>query len=299
MSVPRLRHLVTATAAFALLAAAPADALAATHHSAPRSHAARHFTARGLIVSHTATTATVLVRSLRDGRAVRRNATITVRLTAPHRSRQIHAHVTAPALTDGNLLTLAGTATGSGTDEQFDADTAVQQTAPAHVFLGTVTAVDSTLITLTKADRSSDDGNGDGQSTFTVDVSQAAVTVDGAAGGTMAPGQFAAVLGEGDHDTLLAASVYAYSAAPALTGGEVSAVNGTVVTMGEDDASTDVDLSTAALVLNGNPGATVDQITSGDRLVVLGRVDGSGTFTATTAFAFNSGDSGPVGENQD
>jgi hypothetical protein len=147
--------------------------------------------------------------------------------------------------------------------------------------------------------RSPIQGNGDGQNSFTVDVSQAAVTVDGATGPTLAPGQFVAVLGEGDHDTLLAASVYAFSAAPTVTGGEVSAVDGTVVTFGEDDTSTSLDLGTATLVINGNPGGTVDQITPGNRLVVIGSTDGTGTFTATMAFAFNSGDRGPVGENDD
>jgi hypothetical protein len=34
-------------------------------------------------------------------------------------------------------------------------------------------------------------------------------------------------------------------------------------------------------------------------MVVLGSVDGSGAFTAAMAFAFDSGDRGPVGENDD
>ena len=295
MSVSRSPRILAAVAVCGLVAI-PASAMAATPHAKHGARPAVHrtFAAHGLIVSHTATTATVLTGSLRDGRSLRRNATITVRLATAPRASAAHP------LADGNEINLSGVAAGNGRGERFTATSAVEQAAPSHVFLGTVTAMTGTLMTVTKAaGHCSDAGNGDSGHAFTVDVSTAAVTVDGVAGGVLAAGQTVAVLGEGDRDTVLAASVSAFSTAPAVVVGEVSSVDGTVVGLGDGEDANAVDLATATLILNGNPGATVDQVTPGARMMVLGSVDGSGAFTATMAFAFDSGDRGPVGENDD
>jgi len=43
------------------------------------------------------------------------------------------------------------------------------------------------------------------------------------------PGQTVVVLGEGDHDTILAAAVYAYTTAPTVIAGDVTAVPGSTL----------------------------------------------------------------------
>jgi hypothetical protein len=297
------RPLLTVACAGALLAATPATAMAATHRAKPAP--ARHFAGTGLIVAHTANTATVLVHRLTDGRTQVTNKTITVFLAPAvgHGRRAVtqrRGHAVPPALINGNRLVLAGTATGAvGSGETFTATTAVQQAAPAHVFLGTVAAVNGSLVTVAKAATSRDDDGTDSPDagSFTVDTGSASVTVDGSAG-SLVIGQFVAVLGECDNDTVLASSVTALTIAPDVVAGEISEVTGTVVTLGDDDSPVTMDLAGVPLVLNGNS-ATADALTSGARLMALGSTDPAGRFTPSLAFGFDHGDRGPVGGNDD
>ena len=111
----------------------------------------------------------------------------------------------------------------------------------------------------------------------------------------MAVGETVVVLGTGYHDTIVASSVYAFTVAPAVLRGEVKAVNGTVVSLdGENDNQT-VDLASVPLVINGNPGGVVTNLTKGTKLFVLGTA--GATFVPSLAFAFNEGDRHPVGGN--
>jgi hypothetical protein len=300
--MPRSRHVLALAAACLLAAAAPSSALATTHdsHRAPsKSSPAHHFAATGLITAHTAATATVLVRAMQDGRVRVANTSITVALPAS-RGASGRGHHRADSLVTGNTITVAGTATGSGSGEKFTAQTAVQHAAPAHEFMGTVTAVSGNLATVTKAATSREDDRTDdgGRGRFTVDVGAATITADGAPAGAVSVGQWVAVVGECDHDTVLATAVFAMTAAPHVLFGEVSGIAGSVVMLGNDEAAVVVDLNGLPLMLNGNAGANVDSLTSGARLIVLGS-DSGGTFAPALAFAFDAHDRGPAGHHDD
>lgn len=65
-------------------------------------------------------------------------------------------------------------------------------------------------------------------------MAAAAVLIDGAPG-ALTPGQTVVVLGEGDHETILAAAVYAYTTAPTVIAGDVTAVTGSTLTIGDQD----------------------------------------------------------------
>lgn len=298
---------LAAAGSMVLLAAAPASALAthaSRHQPAPAAKAHR-FTAEGLVVSSTGSSIVVLARDVSSRGRVDHNKLITVAVAPRH---QRHPHVrgastagpSAGTLIVGNLVDLSGTATGSGTTATFTATQVVQHAEPAHVFLGTVTAVNANLVTVTKAATASDaqGENSDGSNQFTVDVTNAAVTVDGAAG-SLTVGQSVAVLGEGVHDLVLAAAVYAFTAVPTVLAGDVAAVNGTLVTIGDSGDGATVDLAGVPLSVNGNPDSTTAALDADTNIVVLGSTDTAGTLTPTLAFAFNSVDRNPAGANPD
>jgi len=298
---------LAAAGSMVLLAAAPASALAthASRHQPAPAAKAHHFTAEGLVVSSTGSSIVVLARDVSSRGRVDHNKLITVAVAPRH---QRHPHVrgastagpSAGTLIVGNLVDLSGTATGSGTTATFTATQVVQHAEPAHVFLGTVTAVNANLVTVTKAATASDDQgeNSDGSNQFTVDVTNAAVTVDGAAG-SLTVGQSVAVLGEGVHDLVLAAAVYAFTAVPTVLAGHVAAVNGTLVTIGDSGDGATVDLAGVPLSVNGNPDSTTAALGPDTNIVVLGSTDTAGTLTPTLAFAFNSVDRNPAGANPD
>jgi len=296
---------LAAAGSMVLLAAAPASALAThapRHQPAPHAKAHR-FTAEGLVVSSTGSSIVVLARNVSNRGRVDHNKLITVAV-APRHQRHPHGASTAGpsagTLTVGNLVDLSGTATGSGATATFTATQVVQHAEPAHVFLGTVTAVNTNLVTVTKAATASDDQgeNSDGSDQFTVDVTNAAVTVDGAAG-SLTVGQSVAVLGEGVHDLVLAAAVYAFTATPTVLAGDVAAVNGTLVTIGDSENGATVDLAGVPLSVNGNPDSTTAALDADTSIVVLGSTDPAGTLTPNLAFAFNSADRNPAGDNPD
>lgn len=298
-----------------LLAAGPASAsspqMLAHHHPTARQHPnahpaphpkGQHFAAQGLVVSASGSAVVVLAHTVTDRGGIRHNTLITVAVGAkhPHAPRAAVAGPASPALVVGDRVDLSGVETGSGVSATFTATQVVQHPQPAQLFLGTVTAVSATLITVTTAVTGSDGGGdtGDGSATFTADVTNAAVTVDGAPG-TLTVGQSVAILGEGTHDTVLAATVAAFTTAPAVLAGDISDVTGTVVTIGDGDNPASVDLTGVPLVVNGNPGAAVTDLGVDARIIVLGSTDTTGAFTATLAFGFNNADTNPAGDNPD
>jgi len=312
---------VTAATAIAmLLAATPAQAHTPTgthtvktaprHHPAPapgkhhpgkpqpKKPAAVSFTADGLVVAHTASTVTVLAHDLRIGKTLRHNQLITANAAPGHGHAAMVATsgvTTAADAVIGDRMTIRGSVTGSGAAATFTATAQEQHSTPAHAYLGTVESVNGTLITVSKGHQASDNAEEDnnGQDTFTIDVSAAAVLIDGAPG-TLTPGQTVVVLGEGDHDTILAAAVYAYTTAPTVIAGDVTAVTGSTLTIGDQDNPTTVDLTGAALVIDGQPNTTPDALTAADTALIVGTTDPTGTFTPTTAFVFTTHDTQPL-----
>jgi hypothetical protein len=288
-----------AAGACALALASPGAALAAGHHRP----AARPFTAHGLVISHTSSSVTMLATDVRSGRSTTRNTPVTVSLPSRRSksgkvlSRRL-AHLSA-----GDRISVTGTKSG----DALTAKNFVGQAAPFHVYLGTVTAVNGALVTVDKSTAPSDDQNESDNGSFTVDTTNATVLVDGAAG-SLAVGQSVAILGSSVMDVVSATSVFAFSVAPAVLTGEVSAVNGTVVTVskdgqdgegdggsqsGEDGGTpptppvgTTTDLAAATLIVDGASNATPDTVTVGSRLIALGTDNGDGTFTSTMVFAF-------------
>jgi hypothetical protein len=285
-----------------LLAGTPASALAASHVAKPKHVKVVHFNAHGTVVSASGNTAVVLARTvLVEHQGVKHNVSITVTL-APgafkHTAKGKKAPTTA-GLIVGDRVELKGTETGPATAQVFTVTHAVQHAQPAHVFLGKITAVNGTLIKVSKGAEASDSQaeNDNGLHGFVVDVSKATVTVDGAAG-TLAVGQTVAVLGEGDSDAVLAASVYAFTVAPTVLAGKISAVTGTQVTLGDEEDAVTVDLAGTPLVINGNAGGALTSVAAGAKIVVLGTTT-AGAFAPSLAFVFNSADKHPVGHNHD
>ena len=301
-----------AAAACAVALAAPGTAAAAGHHRS----AARPFTAHGLVVSHTATSITMLATDVRSGRSAKHNTPVTVGLPSRRsKSGKVLARRLAH-LAPGDRISVAGRKQG----DTFTAKNFVGHAAPFHVYLGTVTGVDGTLVTVDKATAPSDDQNEPENGSFTVDASAATVLVDGAAG-SLAIGQSVAILGSSVKDVVYASSVFAYSVAPAVLTGEVAAVDGTVVTVSDEEqdgedgpdgtdtsdgegdgdgdqgsedgdtppappAGTTTDLAGAMLIVDGVSNSTPDAVTVGSRLMALGTDNGDGTFTSTIVFAF-------------
>ncbi len=295
---------VAAAGSLLLLVTAPASAFAKGHDDGPgradkdKHVKVAHFTAHGLVVASDATSAQVMARTLTGPHGVRHDKLITITLGTGKQ----HGKGKKPAapLTVGNRVDVTGTETGTGDNEVFTSTHIVQHAERAHVYLGVISSVDGTTIKVTKGDKPSDDAaeSRNGSHGLLVDVSKAAITVDGAAG-TLAVGQTVAILGEGDHHVVVAASVLAFTVAPTVEAGEVSAVNGTVVTLGDEEDATTVDLAGVALFTNGTAGGDLTKLGEDAKVVVLGSTDASGVFTPTTAFVFNHADKHPVGHNHE
>ena len=304
MSVARRPGLaaLAVTGSLLLLVSAPATAFAADHHhgaSHPGSGAhakPSHFALNGVVVSQQGTTAVVLARTFADRTGVQHNVNVNITVGAkPGHSRKHHT----AALVVGDQVQMSGTETGSGDNEDLTATHVNQHELRAHVFVGVVSAINGTVITVAKAARPSDDQGESDQPDrgFAVDVSQATVLVDGAAA-ALAVGQTVAVLGTGYHDAVVASSVYAFTTSPAVVAGEIKAITGTQVSVdGEQDSSTVIDLATTPLIVNGNTGGDVSMLSEGTKLLTLGTTT-NGVFTPTLAFAFNGGDRHPVGGNE-
>jgi hypothetical protein len=306
--LPTGRRALTALTAGALVAALPATAQAAP--AGRHKPIARPFSAHGLVIGHTSSHLTLLATAVRTAKSTARNTTVTVGLPSRRTGAGKALAKRLARLHDGDRLSVNGiTAAGTYTAKNFTATA-----APYHAYLGTVTAVRGTTVQVAKAGEPSDDANEPSRGAFTVDVSAAAVTVDGTPG-TLAIGQTVAILGSSVHDVVAATAVFAFTAAPGVVTGRITATAGAVVTLGDaegddhgdgqgddhgDDQSDDpggddagpassgiaVDLSAATLIVDGTSGATPATLASGSRLLALGTDNGDGTFTATLAFGF-------------
>ena len=214
-------------------------------------------------------------------------------------------------LVDGFRINLAGRGTlKRSTISLRELSHEDHQAAPATAWFGSVTTIDPTansatlLLTENTCGEDSQE-HGRPSSTVVVDFSTAArnnaITVDGLPG-NLAVGQFVAVLGEASDLTVLAETIYAFTARPSAVRGEIRAIVGTSVSVGEDEYATTIDLgsgpSATPLILNGNRGASVDQLSRGDKILIIGSTDGS-VFRPALALAFNEHDTGPVGNNED
>ncbi len=335
MSHRALTALALAGLSSGLVLSAPGAALAATpSHRPPHpsTHQTRkpapkpapkrvHFAADGLVTGHTPAGTQVYVRDLHLGAKQLHNQVVTLK---PHTARHPRMMAVDTALPPvGDQVQATGDSNGSLTDLETITETVTP--APAELFLGTISSVNGT--TLTVADqRSMDNADAAESHQLTVDASQAASTVDGAAG-TLTAGQYVVILGERDHDSVLAASVAAFSTAPDTRAGTIASITGSTVTLAADDAqeSTDnntggdtpgetsgddqvpspaaaqpagIDLTGVPLTLNGSPGASATGLAVGDKLLVLGTTS-NGVFTPSAAYAFNGQDNAPAGDNKD
>ena len=134
-----------------------------------------------------------------------------------------------------------------------------------------------------------------------------------------------AVLGEFNDGEIVAADIFGFTNAPDFVRGDITAINGNTVTVGDDnnghhggddgddatpsrhggddgddDAAVTASLTNVPLVLNGTLGATAADLTVGDKLVLIGSNDtATGVFTPDIGFAFNSDDQHPCGHNGD
>ncbi|MBV9487960.1 MAG: hypothetical protein JO246_18140 [Frankiaceae bacterium] len=217
--------------------------------------------------------------------------------------------------------------------------------APASLFFGTVVSVSGEQFILNEHTRDNGDredgddhghgGDGDGRDSvrgtshgghgssshlITVDDADATITVDGSTDTELAAGDTVAVLGEATEDTVVAADVFGYTVAPSFLRGDITAIDGQVVTVGDnqgddqgddhvarpahdgenDDTPVTVDLTEVPLALNGALNASVSDLAVGDKLIVLGDLNSeSGSFDADVAFAFNGHDHHPCPEGDD
>jgi len=190
----------------------------------PKPAAARvqRFTAQGLVVSATASTLKVITRQLKVGTtSLPANTVVTV-------ARPGGKNKTGNLA--GYAVTLSGNATTSGTSVKLAASQEIVKANPAEVFLGVVTGSTATSLRLATHSTARGDHLGDDDSALTVDISTAVSTVDGAAAAP-ADGEFAVVLGERDGNTVVAATVDAYTTAPDVVAGRISSVDGTTVTL--------------------------------------------------------------------
>jgi hypothetical protein len=266
----------TALAVGLFAAAGPASA-----HPHPKAHPSHPFVAHGLVVSHTASTLTLVAHDVHTGRSTAHNQRLTVAIPT---GRGHAARAAARALAHsaaGDAVTVAGVATGSGAGTTYQAKGVADHPAPFRAYFGTVTAVNGNLLSVAKS--------GSHHATYTVDVTDAAVTVDGTTG-TPAVGQDVIVLGSNTGSLVAATSVWAFSSDLSAVTGEVTSVTGSTVTLdGDDDqGATTVDLTSVPLILNGTSSATADQLTEGTALLVLGTQDAD-TFTPLLAVGFSHG----------
>lgn len=331
---PRLAAATVATIATLVAAAGPATA--ASHHTHP-SHVAKtakvkvtktHTTkakVHGVVVRQAGNRLTVLAHDVTAGKRTSHNRVTTVVLAAPKAAAQHHAFGAAMAPRPGDLIT----ATGSTTDGTTITSASVQAVSPlpARAVLGQVSAVSGTLVTLTPREEADGDHEGqDGEHGLVVDTSAATFSGVASDASGVTPGEYLVVLGEEDQGTFAAAKVFSYASKPLVAGGDVSAAdqsaNSLTIGGGDSDTGIAVDTTNADVVVNGNDQQTASFPTVGDKVLVVG-ADGSAPastpsgdedgenedqtstpatsqpIAATVVFAFNEGDHGPAGENDD
>jgi hypothetical protein len=297
----------------------PASAVGRSHPAArpPAAHtsAGQHLHARkagidltGVVLSHTSHSARVVVSGGRVGATHVKPQVLTVMLAGRGKGS---ATTFRHRLVNGYQLHLKGVGSVSNSVVRLGAVSAEQLTVTtSQAWFGVVQTYDPAThiatVQLLRDGLGGDggpDGHGDVGQTISLDVSAAAVTTDGVTGGTLAAGDQVVALGEASGLTVAATTVFAYSAAPVVVGGEITNITDTVATVGghEDAAPVTVDLGSGAtavpVILNGTGGYGVADLSVGDHLLVLGMTDGTGAFVAQVAIAFNEDDHGPCGDN--
>jgi hypothetical protein len=354
-----------AVAALTMAAAAP-TALAASGASANHHHHhhakdfTKHVSVHGLVAHHKGRHVTVFAKTAKVGARTSHNKRVHLTFArAVHHRRKMHV---------GDHITVHGIAHSRGHNLTiFRHNDETITPAPASLFFGTVVSVSDEQFVLNEHTRDNgrhedgDDhghgGDGDDQGQdnvtrqsdhgrgglgpsshlITVDDANATITVDGSTDVQLAEGDTVAVLGEATDDTVVAADVFGYTVAPSFLRGDITDINGQVVTVGDDDQGEDVgddgmrpahdgcdgavgparggddecepgdddnpvtvDLSEVPLALNGALNASVSDLSVGDKLIVLGDMNSeSGEFDANVAFAFNSDDNRPCPEGDD
>jgi hypothetical protein len=348
----RFRPSITALgigAAVAVAAAIPAAGAAATHHAPTSRHTsehARHVAVTGLIAAHHGRSLAIFAKKVTAGATTAHNKRVTVSF-----ARDVHSDARH---TVGNRIHLSaiGRMSGSHITVLRHNDETVQS-SPASLAFGVIDAINGNFLTVSMqnhddgehhsgrdqndgddndnarpADHSpggpgdGGDNSGPGQS-VTVDATNAVVSVDGSTG-TLAVGDVVAILGEYNNGEVVAADIFGFTNAPDFVRGDITAINGNTVTVGDDndghqgdgddsatparhggddgndDVSVTASLTNVPLALNGTLGATTNSLTVGDKLILIGSNDSAtGVFTADIGFAFNSDDHNPCGHNDD
>jgi hypothetical protein len=205
-------------------------------------------------------------------------------------------------------------AQGSGDSGELDASTFQVQASDTGAIAGVVNAVAGTTIDVSVTASAGSDGEGDqgpasGLSRdghdggdFTVDASQASVSVDGQPGSLpdITAGETVGVLGAADDGSMLATQVLAFSTTQDTAEGTITQTNGNLLTLSSGDGAGDatfdgssvgtVDVTTSQVFLDGQPGAA-GQLVTGDLVLALGTA-GSDPLAATVTFAFSPGGDG-------
>ena len=327
---PSGRVVVTAAGAAALVLALPSAAYA-SHHPKPKQH--KTFAAHGLVLRHTSSSVTLLASTTRTGKHSRHNTPVTVALPSRHTAagRALAKRLAKTHTGDG--ITVVGTSTsGRVTAKNF-----AVKPAPFHVYAGRITAINDALITVAKGPQSSDDAREGHRGHFTIDSSEAAVSLDGQSVDSaldLSVGDTVLALGSSVDDVVVATSVFGISLDIDVLTGRVTAVNDPLITVdahdrrgpggdrehalsmqdgdgsddgdGGDDGDSNgvvVSLDSAAVIVDGTSNATVSSITPGSRVLALGTDNGDGTFAASLAFVFthgcNSRNHGDGGQGED
>ena len=304
------------------LGAGPATALAAPvsdsqaiHHHA--SHHRHKFNLKGLVTAADGTHLRVLVGHGQLGHQQLARHSVQLDLRA-------HGHHAFPDVGDSiHAQGTAGSATAKFDASQFE----VQASGDSGALVGVLDAVDGTTLLVNvsaQIDAQGDQGDsqgdqGDAPATndqdgadggdVAVDASQATVSLDGqpATAAQLATGDTVAILGETDDDSALATQVLGFSTAQATAEGTITQVNGTVLTLasgdgdsggdgggGDSQSTATVDVSGSQIFLNGQPGAPVSQLATGDDVLAVGTA-GTDPLAATVTFAFGQGADGQGG----
>ena len=298
--------------------AAMAVPLSFTHavHRHARHHGHSHkFNLKGLVTAANGTQLQVLVGNGHLGGQ---------RLTGQSVRLDLNARGHHPSPDVGDSIHAQGTAdsaTGEFDANQFE----VQAASDSSALVGVLDAVDgTTLMVNVSAEVGSDgpgdqgDGQGDqgdatnrgsqGDDDVAIDASTASVSLDGqpASVAQLTPGETVAVLGETVDDSALATQVMAYSTVPGIVDGTITQVSGNVLTLSSgdgggggdsEDGNSTVDVTGSQIFLDGQPGATVSQLATGDDVLAIGAA-GSDPLAATVTFAFDQGGDDQGGDGQ-
>ncbi len=212
------------------------------------------------------------------------------------------ARQTRRAPVAGDIVHLAGMAVERHGLQALDATTEDVVNTHAAAVVGTVSSVtvtstSSSLVMTPQTFVSGSEGESE-HGHFTIDASQAAVSVDGTVAqlSSLVSGETVVVIGEKYDGSMMAAAVLAFSAAPSIAWGHLVSVSGTTLDLANQSGQSAIDASTAALYLNGASGASFSQLSPGSFVVALGP-SGTTPLAATTVLDFNRSDNHPAGDN--